>query len=208
MPLDVGKHKTAVYAAGGGLALYLAYKWYENSNANNAQAASTQTGASTPDTSSSDYAALAGQEQSDVAALQAQNQQLASSEQSDVQNLSGSLTQLTGQEFSDTQALTAAQQQNATTLNGLQSLLASLGNTVTGLTSTVSNISVPAVASGHTAVSRISANVKYLAPGALNPSYALKPPPGAPSSARWAGSSKPSGSWRGIGGGWYVPVKK
>lgn len=53
-----------------------------------------------------------------------------------------------------------------------------------------------------------SANHRYLAPGVSSPNYALTPPRGAPSSARWGGPAKPSGSWRGIGGGWWVPTHR
>jgi hypothetical protein len=49
-------------------------------------------------------------------------------------------------------------------------------------------------------------NDQYLAKGAKAPGYILTPPKGAPSSAKWS-SSRPAGKWRGIGGGWWVPVK-
>lgn len=66
MKLDKNQ-KTAAAVAAGALVLYLLYRWYTNN-----QASSSTTGAVAPDTSSGDYASLAGQEQSDVAGLQGQ----------------------------------------------------------------------------------------------------------------------------------------
>ena len=61
--------KLIVYGAGGLLALLLLYRYYQNRSAQ-AQAAAQQ--ANPQDQPASDFATLAGQEQADVAALQAQ----------------------------------------------------------------------------------------------------------------------------------------
>ena len=60
----------AVIGAGGLVLLYLLYRWYASRQASST--ASTASGTPAPDTSASDYAALAGQEQGDVASLQQQ----------------------------------------------------------------------------------------------------------------------------------------
>jgi hypothetical protein len=90
------QQKMIAMIAGGLVVAYLFYRYYQNN-----QTSSSTTGATAPDTSSGDYASLAGQEQSDVAALQGQNTQLASQEQSDVAGLGV-------QEQSDVSGLTAA----------------------------------------------------------------------------------------------------
>lgn len=84
------QQRTIAYVAGGLILAYLAYRWYASR-----QTVSTTAGAAAPDTSSGDYAALAGQEQADVAALQGQNSQLLSQEQSDVSGLEGAISGLT-----------------------------------------------------------------------------------------------------------------
>jgi hypothetical protein len=66
----------AVIGAAGLFLLYLLYHYYAGSKASNQ--ASTGAGVAAPDTSGSDYAALAGQEQGDVASLQSQIAGLAS----------------------------------------------------------------------------------------------------------------------------------
>lgn len=108
--------KTVLYVAAGALALYLLYRWYSS----NQQSAGTST--TTPDTSATDYATLAGQEQSDAAALQQQNAQLNSQETSDVASLQGSIGSVASQETSDVSGLTGA---------------------IGSLTSTVSNLTAP-----------------------------------------------------------------
>jgi len=82
--------KTYAMIAGGLILAYLLYRWYSNN-----QTSSGATGAVAPDTASGDYAALAGQEQADVAALQGQNSQLYSQEQSDIAGLTGNVGTLT-----------------------------------------------------------------------------------------------------------------
>jgi len=84
------QQKQIALIAGGLVLMYVLYRWYASR-----QTASTSTAAAAPDTSSSDYAALAGQEQADVAALQGQNSQLLSQEQSDVSGLEGTISGLT-----------------------------------------------------------------------------------------------------------------
>lgn len=98
------KQQKMIAAGVGGLVLlYLLYRWYSNN-----QSGSTSTGSVAPDTSSGDFASLAGQEQADMAAVQGQNSQLAAQEQSDVAGLTSSIGGLTGQESSDISGLTSA----------------------------------------------------------------------------------------------------
>ena len=74
MELDA-KQKRVALIAGGALVLFLLYRYVSQSR----QAAQSPTaGVPATDASSSDYASLAGQEQSDAAALQGQNSQLSS----------------------------------------------------------------------------------------------------------------------------------
>jgi len=99
----VSKQQKQIAMIAGGLILaYLLYRWYSNN-----QAGSTSTGAVAPDTASGDYASLAGQEQSDMAALQGQNSQLYSQEQSDIAGLQSGIAGLTTQEQSDISGLTS-----------------------------------------------------------------------------------------------------
>jgi hypothetical protein len=101
------KQKRYALIAGGGLVLlYLLYQWYQSKSSANQQ--SSGAGVTAPDTTGSDYAALAGQEQGDVAGLQ-----------SGITGLGGTVTGLGAQEQSD--------------VTGLQSGLTGLGGTVTGL---------------------------------------------------------------------------
>jgi hypothetical protein len=60
----------AVIGAGGLVLLYLLYRWYASRQASST--ATTAAGTTAPDTSASDYASLAGQEQGDMASLQSQ----------------------------------------------------------------------------------------------------------------------------------------
>lgn len=79
----MGKNEKILLIVGGVGVAYLAYRYASGGSS------STTTTAATPDTSSQDYASLAGQEQGDVAQLQQQIGALTSQEQSDVQTLSG-----------------------------------------------------------------------------------------------------------------------
>ena len=87
------RQKQIALIAGALILAYIAYKWYANQSAASTSAGAT--GTTAPDTSSSDYAALAGQEQGDVAALQGQNSTLSAQEQSDVAGLGGDISGLT-----------------------------------------------------------------------------------------------------------------
>ena len=90
---------------GGVILLYLAYRYYQGQQGG----ASGQTsGAVAPDTAGADFASLAGQEQSDVAALQGQNSQMFAQEQSDVAGLQGDISGLGAQEQGDVSGLTGA----------------------------------------------------------------------------------------------------
>lgn len=93
------RQKQIAIIAAAGLTLLLIYRWYQNRTSTAATGATAGTAA--PDTSASDYAALAGQQQSDAAALQGQNTQLASQEQSDVAALNAALLGQGAQEQSD-----------------------------------------------------------------------------------------------------------
>lgn len=100
------RQRTILIIAGGALVLLLIYRWYQNQN--QSSGASTASGTSTgADPSSSDYASLAGQEQSDVANLQQQNAQLLSQEQSDVSSLGADIQQGQATEQGDVGGLTA-----------------------------------------------------------------------------------------------------
>jgi hypothetical protein len=116
--------KQIVIVVGGLVALYLLYRYYQ---ANNANAAA---GAAAPNTSASDYAGLAGQEQSDVAGLQSQNAQLGTQEQSDVQALNTALGTEASQEQSDIAGVTSQEQSDvgglAGVLQGLETQVASI----------------------------------------------------------------------------------
>lgn len=96
------QQKQIAIVAAGALVLLLVYRWYQGQSASS----TTTTGTAAPDTSGSDFASLAGQEQSDVAGLQDQNSQLLGQEQSDVANLQGAISGLTAQEQSDVSGLT------------------------------------------------------------------------------------------------------
>jgi hypothetical protein len=85
------QQRTIAYVAGGLILAYLAYRWY----ASRQTASTTSTAAGTPNTSSSDYASLAGQEQADYAALQGQVGDVLSQEQSDVAGIQGGLSGVT-----------------------------------------------------------------------------------------------------------------
>jgi hypothetical protein len=131
------QQKQIALIAGGLVLLYLVYRWYSGN-----QASSTTTGAAAPDTSSGDYASLAGQEQSDMAALQGQNSQLLAQEQSDVSGL-------TGQEQGDVSGLTAA---FGGYTDQLQQILAN-EQSLAGAQSTIGG-QISSLAAGVTAVNR------------------------------------------------------
>ena len=97
------RQKQIALIAGAVVALFLVYRWYSGQGT-----AAASTGAAAPDTSSGDFASLAGQEQSDVAALQGQNSTLQAQEQSDVAGLTGSIAGLGSQEQADVSGLTAS----------------------------------------------------------------------------------------------------
>jgi hypothetical protein len=138
------QQKQIALIAGGLVLLYLVYRWYSNN-----QTSSTTTGAAAPDTTSGDYASLAGQEQSDMAALQGQNSQLLGTEQSDVTGLQSGLAGLTSQEQADVSGLTA-------TFGGytdqLQQILAN-EQAITGAQSTIGG-QISALATGVDKVNR------------------------------------------------------
>lgn len=98
------RQKQIALIAGGAILLYLVYRWYSSQSAS-----STAAGTTAPDTSGSDYAALAGQEQSDVAALQGQNSQEATQEASDVSGLAAYIQAL-GSGLTGTEATVTALQ--------------------------------------------------------------------------------------------------
>lgn len=86
--------KRVAIASAALIVLYLVYRWRQSQS--NTNAAATGTSAPATDTSASDYASLAGQEQGDMAALQSQNQQLLAQEQSDVASLQANESGLGG----------------------------------------------------------------------------------------------------------------
>jgi hypothetical protein len=131
--------RTVAYVVVGLLAAYLAYRWYTGRQTS---ASNTTGSTAAPDTTSSDYAALAGQEQGDVAALQDQNTQLMSQEQSDV---------------------AALQAQEGADVAGINQGISGFSNTVDQLTSQLADVvgaqselgqEIAALASGHKSTDR------------------------------------------------------
>jgi hypothetical protein len=119
------KQKKYLIVGGAGLILlYLLYRYYSANQASNQQ--STAAGTAAPDTSASDYASLAGQEQGDIAALQSQ-------EQGDVAGLTSTLSGLTGQEASDVSGLTGTIGGLSNQLQGLQNQQSHLGDQIAGI---------------------------------------------------------------------------
>jgi uncharacterized protein with PIN domain len=172
------RQKQIAIIGGAAVALILVYKWWQNrhaSNAANAGAATTST-----DPNSSDYAALAGQEQGDTAALQQQYQQLMSQEQSDVAAL----------QAQQQSAAADASRQIGDFMNFPPGSLAQLR----GQLETTPAPSVPSVATGTTPVNRTAAKP-----------FKPIPPKYAPIGSVWRGPSSPGAGWRGIGAGWWAP---
>jgi hypothetical protein len=141
--MKVSKQQRTIALVAGGLVLaYLLYRWMSNR-----QTSSASTGAAAPDTASGDYAALAGQEQGDIAALQGQNSQLWTQEQSDIAGLQSGITGLGTQETSDISGLTSQLagftdqfqqiQANEAALTGSQ---ATIGSQISSLASGVTKL--------------------------------------------------------------------
>jgi hypothetical protein len=123
----------AVIGAAGLVLLYLLYHYYAQNKASNQASTTGSTGTAAPDTASSDYAALAGQEQGDVAGLQGALNTLTGQEQSDISGLNSTLAGLGGQEQSDISGLTGTVGGLAGQLQNLADLQSSLGNQVAGI---------------------------------------------------------------------------
>lgn len=128
MTVSKQQKQIAVIAAGA-ILLYLLYRHYSGQTSSSTTAAGVQS----PDTASSDFASLAGQEQSDVAALQGQNSQLLGQEQGDVAGLQGAISGLGGQEQSDVSGLTGAIAGISTAVDGLVGTDNTLGQEVAAL---------------------------------------------------------------------------
>ena len=123
----------ALYGGAGLILLFLLYRWYSGNQASNT--ASTAAGTAAPDTSSSDYAALAGQEQGDVAGLQGGLNTLTGQEQSDITGLQSTLAGLGSQESSDITGLTGTVGGLTGQLQNLSDLQSSLGDQIASLAS-------------------------------------------------------------------------
>jgi hypothetical protein len=116
-----------VYIAAAVAAAYLLYRWWQ------ARQAPSSTGVTAPNTSSSDYAGLAGQEQGDVAALQSQNQELMAQEQADIAGLHSDVSNLTAQEQADIAGVNQ-------TVWGLGGTVGSLSDALDKITGQVSDL--------------------------------------------------------------------
>lgn len=152
----LSKNQKIALAVGAVILIYLVYRWQTSSGSSATGTGTTGTGTtgagSTTDmtgTGASDYASLAGQEQSDVAALQSQNQQLQAQEQSDVAALQSSVTGASGQESSDVTGLQG-------TLSGINSQLSSLAQPAAQSQPDLSGIQsqISAIASGVQKINR------------------------------------------------------
>jgi hypothetical protein len=102
----LSKGQKIALAVGAVVLIYLIYRWQSSSTAGTNSEADPNTGTTAGDAvgstdDGSDYASLAGQEQSDVAALQGQNTQTLGQEQSDVGTLGSDIAGLGTQEQSD-----------------------------------------------------------------------------------------------------------
>lgn len=113
------RQKQILIVGGGAAVVFLAYRAYTNSGsvASNGQSAN-------PDTSASDYASLAGQEQSDAAGLQSQNQELYTM-----------LLQAEGQEQADVANQNQFNADASTALSALANTITGFGDALGTLTS-------------------------------------------------------------------------
>ena len=126
--------KYALIAGAGLLALFLIYRYYSASKGNSTSAGGTGTVAA-PDTSGSDYATMAGQEQGDVAALQSQEQSDVAGLTSDVGAVQTGLSNLTGQEQTDLGGVTSQ-------VSGLAGQIQSMADLQSTLQGQVASIAV------------------------------------------------------------------
>lgn len=120
------KQKKIALIAGAAIAAWLLYSYIRGRQTTATTSTTTDASGTPVDTSASDYAALAGQEQGDVAGLQSQNTQLFGQEQSDV-------AALQSQEGLDVSTLTAG-------LSSLTGTVQSLVATVTGQGSSIAEL--------------------------------------------------------------------
>lgn len=176
------KQKQMAIIGGGLVVLFLLYRWYSSRSASTAAGA----GVASPDTSASDFASLAGQEQSDAAALQGQNTQLQNQEQSDVAALTaqeaGDVTALTGQESGDVSNLQTQ----------IWDLVAQAGATATSPEiPSVADVATGTVQTGRAPASPKSGGHYVLVNGAWTLIHAVGrgkwapgPPPGGPAPTR------------------------
>jgi hypothetical protein len=128
------KQKQIAYIAAAAIGAWLLYSYIRGRQVSNQSTSSGSSG--TPvDTSASDFASLAGQEQGDVAALQNQN------------------SQLFGQEQSDVAALRAQEGQDVSTITGT---LAGITASVDGFTSSLTGVTsdIAALATGEQQINR------------------------------------------------------
>lgn len=125
--LSKEQQKRIAIIAGIAVALYLVYRYWQSRTASTA---ATSTGVAAPDTAASDFASLAGQEQSDVAALQGQNSDLLAQEQSDVAGLQGLIGDQAAQEQSDVSNVTGQLAGFSAAINGLISNQTTLSHEV------------------------------------------------------------------------------
>lgn len=130
------QQKQIAIVAAGAIVLYLVYRWYRGQST-----AATGAGAASPDTASTDFAALSGQEQGDVAALQSQNSSLLSQEQGDISTLQQALAGLSS-DFSGQNAQIQSQEQSdvAALQGSLSGLGAQEGSDVSGLTGALGSV--------------------------------------------------------------------
>jgi len=162
----LSKNQKIALAVGAVVLMYLVYRWQTSSGSSlTGSTATGSTSTTTPDQSSADYASLAGQEQSDVAALQQQDAQLQAQEQSDVGDLSsqiagigggGGVVSGGGGSGTDTGSTAPTATTPATPVNFDPSAFA---NAIAQGISQGIQADVPGIASGQTKVSRTQASV-------------------------------------------------
>jgi hypothetical protein len=141
------RQKQIAIIAGALVLAYLAYRYYTSR-----QSTSASTGAVAPDaTTASDYAALAGQEQSDMAAVQGQAATLSAQEQSDVAGLQGSIAGLT--------STVGGLSDQSSAIGTLTGQLGTLTGDIAGITASESTLGteVVALAAGQQAYNRAQA---------------------------------------------------